>query len=109
MFELNKVLKKLKPSYSPGDDQIPKIFLKKLPYSFLEILLRLCNLAYTVVLPQWWKVAKITMIPITIGKSKDPGDYRPISLASCLGKFAERMIKTRLYSYLEGNNLLLRR
>ncbi len=55
-----------------------------------------------------WKVAKITMIPKTIGKSKDPGDYRPISLTSCLGKFAERMIKTRLYSYLEVNNLLVK-
>ncbi len=74
MFELNKVLKKLKSSYSPGDDQIPNIFLKKLPYSFLEILLRLCILAYTVGLPQGWKVPKITMIPKTIGKSKDPGN-----------------------------------
>jgi len=107
MFEINKVIAKLKPSYSPGDDPIGNIFLEKLPHSFLEILLRLCNLAYSSGLPKGWKMAKITMIPKTLGKSNDPGDYRPISMTSCLGKLAERMVKTRLYSYLEYNKLLV--
>ncbi len=58
MFEINKVIAKLKPSYSPGDDPIGNIFLEKLPHSFLEILLRLCNLAYRSGLPKGWKMAK---------------------------------------------------
>ncbi len=107
MFEINKVLRRLKPSYSPGEDQIPNIFLKKLPVSFVEILLRLCNLAYNVGLPKEWRLAKITMIPKTAGKSKEPSDYRPISMTSCVGKLAERLIKARLYSHLENNNLIV--
>jgi hypothetical protein len=84
--------------------RLPNIFLKKLPISFVEILLKLCNLAYSVGLPKKWRLAEITMIPKTAGKSKEPSDYRPISMTR---KLAERLVKTRLYSHLEINNLIV--
>jgi hypothetical protein len=47
------------------------------------------------------------MIPKKVAKSNNPKDYRPISMTSCLGKLAERLLRTRLYDYLNKNNLLI--
>ena len=49
-----------------------------------------------------------TVIPIPKpGKdSKNPSNYRPISLTSCLCKTMERMINTKLVWFLEKNNIL---
>ena len=43
------------------------------------------------------------MIPKKTHRSKDPSEYRPISLLSCLGKVAERLVKIRLYKFLESS------
>jgi len=40
------------------------------------------------------------------GMSSDPEKFRPICLTSCLSKLDKRLIKTRLYSFLESNNLI---
>ena len=48
------------------------------------------------------------MIPKKGYKSKDPADYRPISITSCLGKLAERLIRNRLYSILEDKKILVK-
>ena len=57
-------------------------------------------------IPECWKEA--TVIPISKpGKGpKNPSNYRPISLTSCLCKTMERMINTRLVWFLEKNNIL---
>ena len=94
MLELNKTIKKLRNKCTPGVDSIHNLFLKKLPFSYRIILLTLINLSIKTGLPKSWKIAKITMIPKSVSKSKDPGDYRPISLTSCLVKLAERVVKT---------------
>ena len=57
-------------------------------------------------MPKEWLTAKI--VPIlkqgkTAGK---PKSYRPISLTSCVGKLAERMVNNRLYWWLEKNKIL---
>ena len=62
------------------------------------------NLSVKTDLPQEWT---ITMIPKKDVKTSDPSEYRPISLTSCLGKLAERLIKSRLYAFLEKNNVLV--
>jgi hypothetical protein len=46
------------------------------------------------------------MIPKKESNSNNPTEYRPISLLSCIGKLAERIVKNRLYFFLESNNLL---
>ena len=59
-------------------------------------------------MPDEWKTASITMIPKKENKSNVPSDYRPISLTSCVGKLAERVIKARLYKFLEEKNLIVK-
>ena len=48
------------------------------------------------------------MIPKKDGMTKDPEKYRPISLTSCLSKLTERLLKVRLYSFLEDNDVLVK-
>ncbi len=68
---------------------------------------KLINLSIKTELPVSWKKAIITMIPKKDHKSSDSSDYRPISLTSCVGKLAERLIKSRLYPFLEKNKIIL--
>lgn len=72
------------------------------------MVLVLLNRAIKEGIPLAWKSADIIMIPKKSLRSHDPNDYRPISLTSCLGKLAERLIKQRLYKELEDKNVLVR-
>ena len=57
--------------------------------------------------PEEWKTASVTFLKKS-GKADYhlPSAYRPISLTSCLGKCMEKIIATRLYGFVEHNNLL---
>ena len=107
LSELESVIKKLKMVTSPGEDKIHNVLLKNLPNNFAILLLKLINNSIVSGLPKSWKKAVITMIPKKEHKSANPSDYRPISLTSCLGKLTERIIRNRLYSYLENLKLII--
>ena len=47
-----------------------------------------------------WKVAKITPIFKGKGSKATPGNYRPISLLSCISKLCERIFYDQLYSHV---------
>ena len=68
---------------------------------------KLVNLSFEVgEFPDILKVAKIT--PIHKKESKlDFLNYRPISLLSVFSKIYEKLIYTRVYSYLIKNELIL--
>ena len=106
-LELVNIIDRLKIDSSPGEDGIHNRFLKKLSFKAVNLLLDMINLSLCVGMPEAWKVAVITMIPKKTENSTDPNDYRGISLLSCLGKLAERVIKNRLYSFLESKKLLI--
>ena len=57
--------------------------------------------------PNEWKVASVTFLKKS-GKANyhQPSSYRPISLTSCLGKCIEKIIATRLYGFVEHNDIL---
>ncbi len=82
--------------------------MKALPSKAVEKLLDLINLSIVEGLPDAWKSASITMIPKKENKSSSPANYRPISLTSCVGKLAERVVKNRLYSFTESKNLIVK-
>jgi len=55
--------------------------------------------------PNLLKIAQITPIP-KITSSKSPNDYRPISILPTLSKVFEKVIYSRLYSFVTSNCIL---
>ena len=107
MMELGQALGKLKLKKAPGLDKVHNEMLRELGPIGKEVLLRLINKTWkTSKVPKAWKTALITPL---LKNGKPPGEaksYRPISLTSCIGKLAERMVNSRLYWYLESTNSL---
>ena len=89
---------KLKDGKAPGDDGIIPEFLKKVAK---EISVPL-GMIYTKslaegVVPHEWKTANVTPL-FKNGSRSEPGNYRPISLTSHLGKIFEGILKEHNYS-----------
>ena len=100
-------MKKLKSRKSPGPDSIHNEMLTHLGNEGRKIILGLINLTWTKgELPRMWKIATIKPLLKKGKPAEEISSYRPISLTSCLGKLAERMINARLYWYLETSKLL---
>jgi len=53
-----------------------------------------------------WKIAQITMIEKKSEDKHNPTNYRPISITNTTVKLIEKLIKVRLSSFLENNNIL---
>jgi ribonuclease HI len=92
---------------SPGVDNIPNIFFKKIPKEFLPYVLDFFNTCLEVSeVPDGWKLQKV--VPI-LKPGKDPtsgSSYRPIALSSCFLKLLERLLKYRIEWYVEHNKIL---
>lgn len=87
---------------SPGPDHISIIFLKHLPESGIEILLKIYNKIYTEkTFVNEWREA--TIIPILKPKcpKMEARSYRPISLTNTMCKVMEKIINKRLCHILE--------
>lgn len=105
--ELRQAIRKIKLRKAPGPDKIHGEMLKRLGGTGKEALLELINASWKKgQVPRAWKTAYITPIPKPGKDHKLASSYRPISLTSCIGKIAERMINKRLYWYLETTNNL---
>ena len=52
-----------------------------------------------------WKSANVTAFHKK-GNRQEPGNYRPISFTSVICKTMERLIKSKIITHLEGNNLI---
>ena len=105
--EFEEALKTLKDKKSPGPDKITNEVLELLGTKAKSKLLGIFNNSWkTGHVLQSWREAD--MVPIhKKGKDRANTDsYRPISLASCVGKLMERMINTRLVWHLEKNNII---
>jgi hypothetical protein len=105
--ELNAIFDKLKLHTAMGIDGIHNRMLKETHHPFRLLLLNLVNRTVSEQqVPSAWKSASITMIPKKANNSSDPKDYRPISLTSNMAKLAERLILSRLQSFLKENNII---
>uniref|UniRef100_A0A0B7BRX1 Reverse transcriptase domain-containing protein n=2 Tax=Arion vulgaris TaxID=1028688 RepID=A0A0B7BRX1_9EUPU len=104
---METAMKKLKPRKAPGPDKIKNEMLCHMGKKARLILLFAINRTWREAkIPAAWRTANITPI-LKKGKPvDDPLSYRPISLTSCLGKLAERMVNNRLYWWLEKTQSL---
>jgi hypothetical protein len=92
-------------STSPGPDDIPYDFLTHLS-SHRPDLVKYYNFLWNNGLPPQWKHSIVLPIPKPGKSSHIPSSYRPIALTNCLCKLMEKIVTTRLHSYLATNSLL---
>ena len=103
---ISDIIVKLDENKSTGPNGIPVFLLKTFNDFFSKILSKLINLSFEKgVFPDLLKMAKV--IPLHKKGSKfDHLNYRPISLLSVFSKIYEKLIYSRLYSYLTKYNLI---
>ena len=108
-FTIRELCDSLKKPHdtATGPDEIHYQLLKYLPRDSLMVLLDIFYDIWALgEIPECCKEATVKPIPKPGKDSKNPSNYRPISLTSCLCKTTERIINTRLVWFLEKNNIL---
>ena len=107
--ELLLAIRKLRKGRSPGVDQVTNDMLHQLSPSAERHLLAVLNRSWrTGEVPASWRAAEIVAIPKKGKPPTETGSYRPISLLSCIGKLAERLVQHRLQHWLESAGKLNR-
>ena len=53
--------------------------------------------------PEDWRIANV--VPLK-GSKDNPGNYRPVSLTSVVGKLLEKILRDRICTHLELNSLI---
>ena len=98
--EIAKLIDKLNNKKATGPDNIHIKTVKSIKEIISKILTHVINICFTNgMYPEQLKTAKV----IPIHKKNDPTDpsnYRPISLLSCMNKIIEKVIYSRLESFL---------
>ena len=105
--KVEKKLEKLNPSKSPGPDKMHPRVLREMRQVLAEPLAQLFQLSIeTESLPIDWKVGNVSPIHKK-GSRQTPGNYRPVSLTSLVGKVLEQLIRDVVTDHLVSNNLSL--
>ena len=99
---LKEALSKLNSNKSAGPDNIHARVLKEMAPVIARPLTILFNKCYEEgKIPDDWKRANVTCI-FKKGSKSDPGNYRPVSLTSIIGKIAEKFVKNAMYDFLQN-------
>src|SRR5437762_9763712 len=96
MPELEQAIAALKRKVASGPDQVPNEWLRDMGPVAREALLLLFNRTLQAgVWPEAWQLG--TILPLFKGGNRaDVGDYRPITLTSCVSKLFESLLLVRL-------------
>jgi hypothetical protein len=93
-------LENIKVDKSPGGDNIHPKLLFELRNEIAKPLALLYNKSLrTGEIPRDWRDATVTSL-FKKGSRSDPGNYRPVSLTSILGKILESIIKDKILKHL---------
>ena len=103
---VEKQLRTMKRNKATGVDDISTNLLKDSASVISKPITHIVNLSLsTGVVPDEWKVARITPIHKSGTRSK-ADNYRPISILPAISKVLEKAVQTQLMDYLEVNKLL---
>ncbi len=92
---------------TPGSTKINKTILENSTSKTLEQLKNIFNACYSAgYFPNCFKEARIKFIPKKDKAPTNPKNYRPISLLEVPGKIYERIIQSRLKTFLAENNII---
>ena len=108
--EILKIISSLNHTKSTGDCSIPRQVFDSVPDTLAEILQLLINLTFeTGIFPSTLKTVKVIPIFKNKGSNQDVNNYRPISLLSNVDKIIEKLVYSRLISFLDLHNILSNR
>ena len=100
--EILRIITSLNNSKSTGPNSIPTEILKLLAPILCHSLKEIINISFaTGVYPDKLKLAEIVAVFKNKGDPRLFPNYRPISLLSNIDKIFEKLVHTRLYSFLE--------
>ncbi|XP_060066130.1 uncharacterized protein LOC132546435 [Ylistrum balloti] len=102
---VGKLLSDLDGSKSQGPDQMHPKVMKELKSIINKPLSIIFNKSLEdSQVPSAWKEANITAI-FKKGSKSDPGNYRPVSLTSIVGKTMEKIVRNSIVNHMENNDL----
>ena len=105
---VEKLLLNLDSQSSPGPDELHPLILKKLASIIARPVAELFRRSFTEGrLPADWKLAIIKPL-FKGGKKSEPGNYRPVSLASVLCKVMEKIVKSSIVDHFRACNMYAR-
>ena len=103
--QLKDVIKHRKNT-APGQDKVSYKAMKNLPNNVLEVLRQiLVQTLRSGYVPLGWKQVTVSMLPKPKKDHKDPKNYRPLSLTSCIGKICECFVKEQLLVHCEDHDI----
>ena len=104
--DIIKAIDDIKPNAAPGPDGIPACMLKNCKEKLAKPIFLIWSRSITSgEIPSCYKVSYIAPLHKK-GSHALPANYRPVSLTSHIIKIFERVLRKRLVSYLEANELL---
>ena len=108
--EVLKTIKSCDHSKSTGEYSIPKQLFQYVPDTLAEILEILINMTFeTGIFPSALKTVKVIPVFKNKGSNQDVNNYRPISLLSNIDKIFEKLVYSRVMSFLDYHNVLSNR
>ena len=100
--EIQTIISHLKNNKTPGLDLLRNEFLKNAPKELVNFICRLFNfILNTSLIPDVWCQGLIMPLYKNKGDSKDPDNYRGITLLSCLGKLFTACISSRISKFMD--------
>ena len=98
--EILKCINNLKNDKACADDEIINEYIKSTAHQLINVYVNLFNIIFdTGVIPESWLVGIIKPIYKNKGNTKDPKNYRPITILSCLGKLFTSILNNRLTEF----------
>ena len=105
--EIDKCIKLLNNNKTTGIDNVLNEYIKCTKTQMLPICVKLFNIILeTCYIPSNWSECIIIPIVKNKGDSKDPENYRPITLLSCVGKLFTSILNERLNKHINQNEIL---